>query len=521
MVRLRGRWTYRHKPFTIPTVVEGLQSVANDPLPFSAESWADSKAGLVLQPDTLIGGKYRLLRPAGFGGMGAVWVARNEATNADVAVKVLLADPGEGGGAGGEANLRFRREAHAAAQLYHRGIVRIFDLVELTGSDAGTLVMVMELLRGETLAHAIDQRRSFTLEETLAIILPLLSALAHAHHAGIVHRDLKPENVFLAVDPDGHIIPKILDFGISKMSNPQAPKITTDGAMLGTPSYMSPEQARGSASVDARSDVFAVGILLYEMLAGQSPFASASYHSVIAAILERDPPPLTNVPPSIWRVIKRALDKVAEIRFADAAALGAALKQAAASVGVAAPDASDAFPVRSASIADRSVPPAPYREPQHTAPSIHVSRRQRSRAVGITAAVAVAVILAAISVSRVVRRAPAAEADTAPRAPRLAASQGAAGAAVTASAPSIPAVDRVPVMGIDDLPVASADPHARAAAAPLPAVPASHARGTGSRPRPQAAQGTQVTPPAVVNAPAAAPPPSAPKPASVVRDPGF
>ena len=489
--------------------------MANDPLPFSAESWADSKAGLVLQPDALIGGKYRLLRPAGFGGMGAVWVARNEATNADVAVKVLLADTE---GAGGEANLRFRREAHAAAQLYHRGIVRIFDLVELTGNDAGTLVMVMELLRGETLAHAIDQRRSFTLEETLAIILPLLSALAHAHHAGIVHRDMKPENVFLAVDPDGHIIPKILDFGISKMSNPQAPKITTDGAMLGTPSYMSPEQARGSSSVDARSDVFAVGILLYEMLAGQSPFASASYHSVIAAILERDPPPLTNVPPSIWKVIKRALDKVAEIRFADAAALGAALKQAAASVGVAAPDASDAFPVRSASIADRSVPPAPYREPQHTLPSLHVAKKKRSRALGIAAALAVAAILVAISFSRVARHAPAAEADTASRAPRLAASPSPIGVAVTASAPAVPAVDHVPVMGIDELPSVSTDAHARAAAAPPASGAPSHARSAGGRPRPQAPQAAL---PAAVNAPVPAGAAPAPKPASVVRDPGF
>src|SRR5206468_2909453 len=119
------------------------------------ESWADAHAseGLVLQAGTRIGGKYCLLRPAGFGGMGAVWVARNEATNAEVALKVLLAD---GAGVDAEAAARFRREAHAAAQLYHRGIVRIFDLIELTGDDEGTLVMVMELLRGETLANIID-----------------------------------------------------------------------------------------------------------------------------------------------------------------------------------------------------------------------------------------------------------------------------------------------------------------------------------------------------------------------------
>ena len=134
----------------------------------------------------------------------------------------------------------------------------------------------MELLRGETLASHMDAKRRFTLEETMAIVLPLLSALAHAHAQGIVHRDLKPDNVFLVVDPDGHVIPKILDFGISKLMQPAAPKITTDGSMLGTPNYMSPEQARGQADVNARSDVFAAGILVYEMLSGDNPFATGA-----------------------------------------------------------------------------------------------------------------------------------------------------------------------------------------------------------------------------------------------------
>ena len=301
--------------------------MANDPLPFSAESWADSKAGLVLQPDALIGGKYRLLRPAGFGGMGAVWVARNEATNADVAVKVLLADAGESSGAGGEANLRFRREAHAAAQLYHRGIVRIFDLVELTGNDAGTLVMVMELLRGETLAHAIDQRRSFTLEETLAIILPLLSALAHAHHAGIVHRDLKPENVFLAVDPDGHIIPKILDFGIAKLPA-QTSSLTVDGSVLGTPHYMSPEQIRGQEDLDGRSDMFSMAVLLFEMLTGVRVFQRDTAVASLASVLEHEVDPDPRIEPRVWVAISRALAKRPYERFASCAEFAEALRKA-------------------------------------------------------------------------------------------------------------------------------------------------------------------------------------------------
>ena len=185
----------------------------------------------------------------------------------------------------------------------------------------------MELLRGETLASQMDKKRRFSQEETLTFGLPLLSALAHAHAQGIVHRDLKPENIFLSVDPDGHVIPKILDFGISKLLQPAVPRITTDGVMLGTPSYMSPEQARGLPNVDARSDVFAAGILLYEMLSGVSPFASGSYHSVVAAILERDPEPLKRrVSPELWRVIKRALEKPAALRYADAGELASALR---------------------------------------------------------------------------------------------------------------------------------------------------------------------------------------------------
>jgi serine/threonine-protein kinase len=256
--------------------------------------------------------------------MGTVWVARNVATEADVAVKLLLQDRAESP----EASARFRREAHAAAQLSHRGIVRVFDLIELSGADEGSLVMVMELLRGQTLADLIDRRTKLSVDETLEIMVPLLSALAHAHSAGIVHRDLKPENIFLAVDPDGHVTPKVLDFGISKLSSPKAPRITSDGAMLGTPSYMSPEQARGSTLVDARGDVFAVGILLYELLSGKNPFASESYHSVVAAILERDPAPLPNVPEKLWAVIEKALRKKPDERFKDASELGQALRDA-------------------------------------------------------------------------------------------------------------------------------------------------------------------------------------------------
>jgi eukaryotic-like serine/threonine-protein kinase len=381
--------------------------VANDPHFFFSHAAdavsvaAGDSSELALVPGLVLGSKYRLLRPAGFGGMGAVWVARNEATSADVALKVLVTARQ---GVDQEAIARFRREAHTAAQLYHRGIVRIFDLVELhfasdeadsairlaaTGEPRApdALVLVMELLRGETLASHMDKKGRLSQEDTLALVLPLLSALAHAHAQGIVHRDLKPENVFLSVDPDGHVIPKILDFGISKLLEPAAPRITTDGAMLGTPSYMSPEQARGLSNVDARADVFAAGILLYECLSAENPFASGSYHSVVAAILERDPQPLKHGSPELWAVIKRALEKPVELRYADAGELASALSAAAQSVGLPAPDASGAYPAAGGSIADRSVPPAGFREPDATSPSIYIEtkKRKRLRAVGAVA----------------------------------------------------------------------------------------------------------------------------------------
>jgi serine/threonine protein kinase len=282
-----------------------------------------------LEAGTLVAGKYRLVRPAGFGGMAAIWVARNEATGAEVAVKLLLADRATSR----EAFERFRREAHAAAQLSHRAIVRVFDLLELADAP-GSLAMVMELLHGRTLMDAMEDKKKFTVEETLEVMMPVLSGLSHAHRAGIVHRDLKPENIFLAVDPDEHVTPKILDFGISKLTNAQAPTITTDGALLGTPGYMSPEQARGAIDADARSDVFTIGILMYEMLSGHNPFSSGSYHSVVAAILERDPDPLTDIPQRLWAVIERTLAKKPADRYANAQDVAVAIRGA---VGALAP----------------------------------------------------------------------------------------------------------------------------------------------------------------------------------------
>jgi serine/threonine protein kinase len=298
---------------------------------------------IVLEEGSLLAQKYRLSRPAGFGGMAQLWVAKNEATGAEVCIKILVPEKSDD-----ESVERFRREAYAAARLSHRAIVRIFDLVELGADGEATkgkpaaLAIVMELLHGETLGDHLMKRGQLPVEETMDLALPILSALAHAHRAGVVHRDLKPDNIFLATDPDGHVIPKVLDFGVSKVaitgehalrlkgSTPQPVKaLTMDGVMLGTPSFMSPEQARGARDVDARSDVFSAGILMYMMLAGKNPFESESFHAVIAAVLTREPPRPAGVPDPIWQVIEVSLAKESKVRYADATEQGIALRRAA------------------------------------------------------------------------------------------------------------------------------------------------------------------------------------------------
>ncbi len=266
----------------------------------------------------VLAGKYLLIRPLGAGGMGQVWLARNLATQAEVAAKVLLPERA----VVGEALERFRREAQTTASLWHRGIVRVFDLVELD-HEKGSLLLVMELLHGQTLAQRLEQAGKLAVNETVRVLIPILSALNHAHRVGVVHRDLKPDNVFLAAEPDGEMIPKLVDFGISKMRHASS-AITARGALIGTPFYMSPEQARGDA-IDERSDIFAVGILLYECLSGSPPFGGQTLSEVVKAITDGIPAPIEGIPPALQEVIVRALAKRAEDRYATAADLSEAL----------------------------------------------------------------------------------------------------------------------------------------------------------------------------------------------------
>jgi serine/threonine protein kinase len=280
------------------------------------------------EPHNRVAGKYRLRRRIATGGMGEVWVARNESTGADVALKVLRR-----GDADAERETqgeeRFRHEARLSAMLSHRSIVKVFDLLE---EDDGALVLVMELLRGETLQDHLERRGPRSAREAVAIASPILSALAHAHERGVVHRDVTPSNIFLAVDPDGHVTPKLVDFGIAKISqtNPPSrprPIQTLDGRVLGTPRYMAPEQIR-SEDIDGRADVFSAAVVVYETMTGVSPFAASSPAASLAAVLERHIDPDPRVEPRVWIELQRALSKRAYERHASAAELAAALRAA-------------------------------------------------------------------------------------------------------------------------------------------------------------------------------------------------
>ena len=264
-------------------------------------------------------GKYRVVERIGKGAMGEVYKAHDPLLNRYVALKTiapaLAADP--------DFRKRFEREAQSAAQLNHPNIITVFDF----GDQDGLTYMAMELLEGRDLKDVI-RGRGASLPQKLDVMEQMCEGLAFAHAKGIVHRDLKPGNVH--VQPNGQV--KILDFGLARLGTSE---MTRTGTVMGTPHYMSPEQVRG-AKADARSDVFSLGSVFYELLTEHRPFEAESMHGVLTHIVEQQPEPIRRwapeVPQPIVEVVERALAKDAAARYADAGELGRALAAARASL---------------------------------------------------------------------------------------------------------------------------------------------------------------------------------------------
>jgi serine/threonine protein kinase len=275
-------------------------------------------------PGDLIASKYRVLDRLGAGGMGVVFEAVNVLTETPVAIKCL--NPELAGTAW--AIQRFQREARATGRIRHPNVVALHDY----GEHEGCLYLVMELLKGASLrVHAVG--RQFSAEETCRIMLPVMRGVAAAHAADVLHRDLKPDNVFLAASPDGlEPVPKVLDFGLARLRSEQDDKtvLSSVGAVLGTYQYMAPEQLRPKGELDARVDVYALGVMLYRLLTACMPYAADNPIDLALQILESEPALVTAHVPSLAAplasVVARALKRDRELRYRSVEELAFALQ---------------------------------------------------------------------------------------------------------------------------------------------------------------------------------------------------
>jgi eukaryotic-like serine/threonine-protein kinase len=253
----------------------------------------------------VIAGKYRLEGVLSEGGMGSVWRAFNLQLEVPVAIKLLRADL-----SGEELGERLRVEARAAAKLVHPSIIRIFDIGD---SEAGEPFIVMELLTGQSLGELLA-RGPLPAVNAVQLLLPIAEALSLAHSRGVVHRDLKPDNIFLASEGDA-LQPKLLDFGIAKVTSTAATGrgvLTQTGTLLGSPDYMAPEQAYGQSDIDERCDIWAFCVVLYEAIAGVTPFSSSSVQSTLRRVVQDEPPPLdelAGVDATLASLVQRGMSK--------------------------------------------------------------------------------------------------------------------------------------------------------------------------------------------------------------------
>src|SRR4051812_93066 len=261
-------------------------------------------------------GRYQVLERVGKGGMGVLYRGFDPVLDREVAIKLMLTDFNEDTD---QMRPRFYREARAAAKLNHRNIVTIFEFAE----ESNVPYIVMEFLRGTPLGARMSGTPPLSTDDKLNVVAQLCDGLTYAHEQGVVHRDVKPDNVFIL--EDGSV--KLLDFGIAKLTSSN---LTRQGDVLGSASYMSPEQVGGSDSVDGRADVFSTGVMLYELLTGHKPFEADAPTAVILKILKDDPTPIDTyvkgMHPQLVAAVLKALAKKPEDRWPSADALGRELQ---------------------------------------------------------------------------------------------------------------------------------------------------------------------------------------------------
>ncbi|MEO5727227.1 MAG: serine/threonine-protein kinase [Byssovorax sp.] len=273
----------------------------------------------------MLAGKYRVERVIGEGGMGVVLAATHLRLGQRVAIKLMRWDV-----VNEEAVERFLREARALVRLRSEHVTRVIDVGE---AENGVPFLVMEYLEGSDLSHLVAQRGALAVKDAVEYLLQACEAIAEAHAAGIIHRDLKPANLFLTRASDGSDSIKVLDFGISRLieaeGEPQSKKLTATTTVFGSPAYMSPEQMRSARYADARSDIWSLGVILYELLAGVIPFDGATYPDLVLAVNMHQPAAFAahrrEVPAGLEAATFRCFEKKPEKRFASVAELAEAI----------------------------------------------------------------------------------------------------------------------------------------------------------------------------------------------------
>jgi serine/threonine-protein kinase len=344
----------------------------------------------------ILNGQFQILEKVGTGGMGSVYKASQPAMNRTVAIKIL--HPKLAGRK--DLTSRFRREARAMSQLSHPNTVKVFMYGEL--EDDGSLYIVMEMLEGRNLNQTVRKGGPLPLERAIPILVQVCGALQEAHDLGIVHRDLKPENIFLCAQGGMVDYPKVLDFGLAKVTErqmqPGSVILTQEGMVFGTPEFMSPEQAQGK-TLDARSDIYSLAVILYEVLTGKLPFSARTpmeyiqKHVMEPAIPLNQRVPERRFPDALETVLIKALAKKPDDRYQSAAEFGEALRPFGGAAAASLPAIRVAGPH---AVVERALSPAP--------PAAAMAKTGGGGNVGLLIGVAAACLLAGVVIAVVVMR---------------------------------------------------------------------------------------------------------------------